>query len=145
MITNRSIPRRSRLITPIQYHAMQVQSNPNQTNRNTKPPYIKHVVAIMLVFGIIFIGFFGILQFMTYAPMFVFLPIFISAGLIVTATGIWQIKPWARKPAIIMMIITILVGLPGLLTLAIFYRSIRRLMKKETKNTFKNWKKKGGG
>jgi len=111
--------------------------------KKSRPPFVKHIVAIMVIFGILFIGFFGTIQALAYGdfsnPLTIALEMVIAAlvvALLISAVGLWTMKPWARRAAIIAMIAVIVVGLPGLFALLLFYRSIRRLLKPETKLAF---------
>lgn len=108
-----------------------------------RPSFVKHTIANMIIFGVLFIGLFNIVFSLSLgdfsSPLVVAIMavyVAIDAALFVAAYGLWTMKPWARKAAIGTIIAVVISGLPGLFSLIIFYRSLRSLFKPETKAAF---------
>ncbi|MEM2619002.1 MAG: hypothetical protein QW356_05915 [Candidatus Hadarchaeales archaeon] len=116
-----------------------------------RPPYLKHIVAIMAIFGLLFLPLGFLANLFSYGeggnPLFLALALLnlaLLGALLLSAYGLWRMRRWARKAAVGAMVAVILAGLPGLLALLIFLRSIRRLLSQEARAAFEEQGKRGG-
>jgi len=110
----------------------------------SRPPFVKHLIIIMILFGIVFIGLnalavIGTIESYGLDPSLkLIIPILYFAlltAIFICAYGLWTMKPWARKATIGTLIAVVLSG-PLIFSIAVFYRGIRNLLKRETKEAY---------
>ena len=115
----------------------------------TRPPFVKRLIVLLIVFDSIFVGI--PLLYITDVALgkipgyiitdpvpFCFLTglfTFMLASVVITAYGLWNMKPWARKFAIGTVIASIVFG-ALIIGLIVFWRALSNLMKPETKRAF---------